>query len=301
MNVNDAHYKYLKYKTKYLNLKKSQTGGAFAFKNTGLFYIMAKISGDTLERVNERRAKLKLPVNSDLHITLLQLHINIANPLSKMFTDDNFYKAIQTAFSKHIKGNNVTLSSQVIDPITGKATGGLWDFLGQGTFDKKFWARSYEIPPQHIEHIRAFRIDIYNFINTFISQNGMTLSSKFKTRTMPSDPTDQTQFKIYSTVKGTNRIELYAIVKDHYLGVETWHPHVSVIKMSELRSRSQELYTTLSGIPSDSVKTKILKSAIGPGVKQMSIIESRRDIDQIRISFSNPQDKTQNKQSDLPV
>ena len=59
--MTDFYEKYLKYKNKYIQLSTQlnliQQGGAFpfAFGDCEILYLMAKIEGDTLDRINERR------------------------------------------------------------------------------------------------------------------------------------------------------------------------------------------------------------------------------------------------------
>lgn len=219
----DFKQKYLKYKQKYLELKtklkfKEQLGGAFPFstKAGGSIAIMAKITGDTLDRVNERRTKLGLAPQANLHITLLQLHINFENPDSEIFLDKGFIHEIRRAFITHVKGPGVELESPQ----------GSWDFLGiKPTLEDKFFVRLYTLPQIFINNIKQFRLQIYKFLTARVHVDSVNPLNQIR-----GIPPDTSNFVIYSTP----RAELYAITRDYYYGVDTWRPHISLLKINEL-------------------------------------------------------------------
>ena len=274
--MSDFKEKYLKYKQKYLELK-SQIGGAFpfAFGDGGSIAIMAKITGDTLDRVNERRLKLGLPREDNLHITLLQFFINFNNPRSDIFFNHTFIDTISRAFTTHLKRTGVELDSPR----------GSWDFLGiRPSLEDKYWARVYNIDPRFEQNVRNFRTDIYNFLNQNVGVDAA--HPKFENRGKPHDNTD---FVIYST--GPRREdELYAIVKNFYYGVNTWKPHISVVKMNELTSSSsanRQLFDRINGLSTTQQKSDAITAHIGQ-VNPISRIRMINNVNELYISIRTP-------------
>ena len=278
----DYYSKYLKYKHKYLELKNNMSGGAFPF-DFGFgttFYIMAKITGDTLERVKERRQKLfdnkllnaGVNVYSELHITLLQLHINLQHPAHSIFYDQHFINVIKDSYRRNIKLNTVSLSSVKKDN-SGNVLGGEWDFFGMGDFSKKYWARVYNLPEKYIKNIKDFRMEIYGFLNS--SYGIARLKREFRGK-----GSDMTEFEIYGTPDGN---ELYAIVVDHYLGVSKWKPHISVVRMNEL---IQSLVNHMENMDDDDASNHI-RRIIGQ-VYPMSTIDFARDVGELKIALNKP-------------
>lgn len=278
----EYYSKYLRYKKKYIELKNNIIGGAFpfAYGYGTTFYIMAKISGETYDRVKERRQKLQgkqklkagISVESDLHITLLQLYINLAHPLHNIFYNTNFIDAIADAYKKNIKSQNVSLSSVKLDS-SGNVLGGNWDFFGMGDFPRKYWARVYDLPQKYEANIKQFRMDIYNYIN---SKFGI-IQLKTEYRGIGNDITN---FAIYGTSDGN---ELYAIVVDHYFGVKKWKPHISVIRMDELITQEVDKLNKMNlNDASDDIRRTI------GYVNPMSNIDFNRDVKTLKIALNQP-------------
>jgi hypothetical protein len=278
----EYYSKYLKYKQKYLELKNNMTGGAFPFKfgYGTTFYIMAKITGETLDRVKERRKKLfdknllnvGVNIDSELHITLLQLHINLEHPNHKIFYDLEFINIIKESYRKNIKDSNVSLSSVKTDAM-GNVLGGKWDFFGMNDFSKKYWARVYDLPEKYQKNMKDFRIEIYNFLN--IRYGIKRLKREFRGK-----GTDITEFEIYGTPDGN---ELYAIVVDHYLGVSKWKPHISVVRMNEI---IPSIVTQMEQQDFDTA-SEYIRDTIG-SVKPMSTINFARDVNILKIALNQP-------------
>ena len=247
----DINYqtKYAKYKNKYFDLsnKFKQSGGAFPFNfgDCELIYIMAKIEGETLDRINERRRAFGLQDKSDLHISLLQLYVNNKHPNYNLFTTKEFKDKIIESYKKNISINNIVLESTQINPSSGKKRG-IWEFLGR--VPNIFWARVYILNPIDKQYISQFRRDIYGYINTKLGQ------STHKTETRGNAP-DIEDFEVYTY----NGQELYAINKAYYFGVDTWKPHISVLTMSELQNSVDKSISNI--VNQSSVMYKILHSS----------------------------------------
>ena len=274
--MSDFKGKYLKYKQKYLELK-SQIGGAFpfAFGDGGSIAIMAKITGDALDRVNERRLKLGLRREDNLHITLLQFFINFNNPGSDIFFNPTFIDTISRAFTTHLKRTGVELDSPR----------GSWDFLGiRPALEDKYWARVYNIDPRFEQNVKNFRLDIYKFLSQNVGVDAT--HPKFENRGKPQDNTD---FVIYST--GPRREdELYAIVKNYYYGVNIWKPHISVVKMNELTSSSptnRQLFDRINGLSTTQQKSDAITLHIGQ-VNPISKIRMINNVNELYISIRPP-------------
>ena len=271
--MDDYKEKYLKYKQKYLELKselklKKQLGGAFPFsiKAGGSFAIMAKITGDTLDRVNERRIKLGLQPQANLHITLLQFHINFENPDSEIFLDKRFIEEIRTAFITHVKGPGVELESPQ----------GSWEFLGvKPNLEDKFFVRVYRLPQPFIDNIKQFRLQIYRFL----SQRVYVDSANPRIEIRGIHP-DTATFVIYSTPRG----ELYALTRDHYYGVDTWRPHISLLKINEL---SIPLIQQIRAQPTPRHQADNIVHTIGK-VKPISSIKMNVNVRELYISIRTP-------------
>jgi len=284
--MTDYKGKYLKYKNKYLELK-SQLGGAFPFLfgEGGKISIMANITGPTLDRVNQRRVRLGLPYLHTLHITLLEIHINFANVRSNIFYDPQLIDVIVQSFNQHLKGPGVEIASGM----------GGWDFFGFGpSLENKYWARIYTLPHNFRERVTSFRMAIYDFITAHVGN----LTRKFDPRQNPADQHDITNYVIYSTGNGQNRDdELYAVVRDHYHGVDTWRPHISVIRMIELQQgqlqipgqqKSQrQLFDEVNQLQTTQERSDHITMTIGQ-VPPISRIRMVTDINQLHISINVP-------------
>jgi len=302
-NITNINYqtKYLKYKNKYSNLVKkiNQVGGAFPFiyGDCEILYIMAKIEGDTLDRINERRTAFGLQPKGDLHISLLQLYINNKHPNYSIFESKEFKDTLVASYKNNIIANNIQLQSKEISVSGNKR--GLWEFLGRDPH--KFWARVYILNSDHKQYISQFRRNIYNFINQQLGQS----VSKTEQKGIGSDQED---FEIYSY----NGQELYAINKKFYFGIDNWKPHISVLTISELeqsqdKSISQKddpnsVMYKFSHSNSDDRKIDVLRLEVSKRNKTnpISNIDLNKDIKQIKFSLNNPKTKT-NKEEYLTV
>lgn len=281
----------INYQTKYSELvKKINQVGAFPFifGDCEILYIMAKIEGSTLDRINERRTAFGLPPKGDLHISLLQLYINNKHPNYNIFNSVEFKDKIIESYQNNIIANNIQLQSTEISVSGNKR--GLWEFLGRDP--NKFWARVYILNPTHKQFISQFRRDIYNFINTKLGQP----ISKTEQRGTGSD---QEEFEIYTY----NGQELYAINKKFYFGIDNWKPHISVLTISELE-QSQDCSISRKDNPSsvmykfshsisDDEKIDVLRleSSKRHKINPISNIDLNKDIKQIKFSINNPKTK----------
>jgi hypothetical protein len=222
---------YSKYNYK-LNNYSNMIGGAFPFDNTHSFYIMIKIGGETLKRINVRREYLYLPPIDNLHITLLQLLINGDNDDASKFRDTHFLDTIANILKKII----------LQDPIRFSSRRGEYELFGQKDY---FFVKKYTCV--NLDIIRLLRGIFYENLNKFI---GRTYT--YTEKTMGSD-SDIEQFRFYNYEDASF---LYAISISKFLGVHTWVPHISIFKTSELLPQLQIDLTTLDTI--DEKKTFLI-------------------------------------------
>jgi len=287
----DYKNKYLKYKNKYLELQNKQIGGAFPFRfgDGNILYIMAKISGDTLDRVNERRKAFKLEDNTDLHISMLQIYLNNKHPLyTRIFINDDFEHAIIKSYDDNILKNNVILTS--INPLTQR---GNWGLLGRNP--NKYWARIYDFDGYE-NNIKQFRLDIYKYIESI---SGKLIKSEER-RSNSMDPTDIDDFVIYKTQDGN---ELYAIHKKFYFGVDNWNPHISILTIPELEQSSDRtvsdkmdqnsVISKFNARQTDDDKIKVLRIESGNRIQinPISNINLNRDVNELKFSINDIKQK----------
>jgi hypothetical protein len=289
--------KYLKYKKKYSDLKiqmEMQKGGALAFANNGSFALMLNITGDTLDRVNQRRRALGLQSLPLLHMTLLQLHINYDHPLHEIFLDRGFRDCVTQAVRNTLYqiGNPLILHS--LDPATQR---GRWDFLGQG--NSQFWARVYIMDPTANALVRNFRREFYNCINTIITPAQLMhrLRNVRRAHGFAGAAANPTNFDIWETSPGQ---ELYAVNTQQYLYVDRWLPHVSVLRIQELNQPSTlNLYNTLTDAThplsrqekNNAINARISANTVGigqPNVQSISRLNIRENMRQLVFSVRVP-------------
>jgi hypothetical protein len=285
--------KYLKYKKKYTDLKiQIQKGGAFAFANNGSFALMLNVTGDTLTRINQRRRALGLAALRELHMTLLQLHINFDHPLHRIFLDPRFRDCVTQAVRNTLYqiGNPLILHS--LNPATQR---GRWDFLGQG--NSQFWARVYTIDTTASVLVRNFRRAFYQCINTIIAPSRLIHRRNIIRNHGPGGVANPTNFDIWETSPGQ---ELYALKPLQYLGVDNWLPHISVLRIQELNQPStRNLYDTLTDAThplTRQEKTNAINDRISnnlelmgqPRVQPISHLNIRENMRQLVISVIVP-------------
>jgi len=292
MNINSEYKnKYLKYKNKYVSTKNRiiQKGGAFPFhKNVcEILYIMAKIDGDTLDRINERRNALGLQLKNDLHISFLQLYLNNDHPNYNIFLSKEFTDTIIKSWNDNIISNNVILNStiDVYNPLTQKTEKrGQWDFFGR--HPKLSWVRIYKLNPSQKQYVKNFRMDIYNFLTTKIGQ----LTNNKQIRGMGND---QEQFDIYSYAGQ----ELYAINSQNYVGIDNWIPHISVLNVDEIVAPELYKLKVILDNPTidknkklDLLKLNIAENAHRQGhtINPISVIKLEDNVSKIKFSIKKP-------------
>jgi hypothetical protein len=283
--------KYLKYKEKYLELKNklNLSGGAFPFQFgvSTKFTIMAKLGGDTLLRVNERRVALGLPPKLDLHITLWEIHVNLQNPDSEIFYDPRVIQLIIDSYNRNLKGTGVNLISNVPSP----GIGGLWDLYGFGNdILNKNWARIYEVGPAFVANVQKFRADIYRSLSTLIPGGIQSIGTQSRGTpalpakgAKPAKPADMDNFVIYQS----RGIDLYAIHTPHYTGVQNWRPHISIFQIKELHTINPALIAQLNTLPTNQQKSDHIKSIIGKmrPISSISFGGAHKNVDELWISM----------------
>ena len=274
--------------------KKVQLGGAFPFKNTISLTVMSGVTGDSLDRVNERRDRLGLKPKDNLHITLLKMLINKESivmmggslPVKSMSVVDianmklqPLLAAICRSYADVYLKNQLVFTSQKLD-IRGKVIGGAWEILGgrygrnaKDKFNSKYFARVFK-PPADAQH---FRKELWNYM-----ENAYGSSSKHVNIEQRGRKGDFEEFKIFIHKNGE---ELYALDNFNH-SFAMWKPHISILQFGELEVKRPHVYQDLLAVESNTMNSEkmkedlqieILKNAIGP-VKPMSKINSSVDL-----------------------
>lgn len=264
------------------NVSKSMKGGAFPYErqNLGKFTILAKVTGNTLERVNQRRTAYSLPPLSSLHITLLDFYVNLAHPLSIIFSDPTLHNQIKELYRAIYIGNQLELESKKRNS-SGAIIGGNWEILGghgrtpDEQFDNKFWARVYTMNPANFNLFRAFKTGVIQIIQ----ERTGPLNSRKENR---GQPPDVEEFTAYSTSDGK---ELYCVNTAYYGNIISWKPHISVLRLGELKTSRKDIYDIIRPMNNGMIINTLKRNA--PGVEEISELITNRDLTTLRISFNN--------------
>ena len=262
------------------NASKLMKGGAFPYQKGkgGKFTILAKVTGDTLDRVNERRIAYNLRPLDSLHITLLDFYVNLDHPLHVIFSDTVFHDQIKELYRAIYFGNELELDSIKKNATSSKKSGN-WEILGgygrtpDEQFDNKFWARVYTMNPAHFKLFQHFKLGI---IDSITARTGK-LTPNTEMRGIASDIEE---FTAYSTQDGK---ELYCVNTVHYGNIKFWKPHISVLKLGELKSSRPDIYDSIRPMTDEDIIETLRKNA--PGVKPISNIITKRDLTTLRVSF----------------
>ena len=283
----DFEEKYLKYKTKYLELKKQLGGVVFPDKDATTYEsiaIMAYLNQNKLDLVNERRKHVKLQPTSGLHITLLNFNANRKCPFySELFESKDFKNAVEESYIKNLQKTNFELVSEKFDS-QGKFAGGIWNFFGnKSDLDDKFWVREYKFKDNgelynfkmdiyrgYIKEKLKVLIDQYNIKNPNNMMTSVVLKKDERKKVEKKDKkgnvieTGYYDYYGYEYKDNTGKIhrqDVYAINSDHYVKTENWKPHISVFKIGEISSTQQ--YQGLQKIQGDQAKLDYLADEVG--------------------------------------
>lgn len=292
-NMYEVYYeKYIKYKNKYLQLKQLQLmGGAQSyFPNDCTFYIMASINKKSQIQNNFsnriQRFTKTIPSGSNLHITLLTLHLNKNHPNFNIFYSTNFlndavklYKNIfQNEYLESKTGNYDSFGkSQSFFNITPSNLAQI-----KKNKESKFFVRKYKLPNGKENLITEFRTNFYKLLNAHL--NILTNSNqKFVIKKIPNNPQNIAIEVSY------NNIPLYAVTT-HYFGKGVWEPHISLFSNIDFYNNNQALYSQFQNMLSQNqMNENILMTnylqGVGGNVNQINLIN---DIDEIIFSYSNP-------------
>lgn len=262
------------------NVSKSMKGGAFPYPRgkVGKFTILAKVTSNTLARVNERRIAYSLRQLDSLHITLLDFYVNLDHPLCRIFSEPNLHHQIKELYRAIYIGNALELESKKRN-ATGALQGGNWEILGghgrtpDEQFKNKFWARVYTMNPAHFSTFQAFKIGVIQIIE----QRTKPLISKRENR---GQPPDVEEFTAYSTSNGQ---ELYCVNTSHYGDIRFWKPHISVLKLGDLETSRKDIYDYIRHLDNDKIISTLRRNA--PAVQEISELITNRDLTTLRVSF----------------
>lgn len=206
----------------------------FPFTSNSIIYVMANVTDSyKLERLSERRSVLLnggSAKNSALHITLMELHININHDSSSMFSDEKFQAAIATAYINTIQASKLKLTSEL----------GCYDLIGAS--EKKFYVKDYK--PDDEKVITKFRTEIYNIITFLVGSYDIKPEIK---------EISGKKFHVFS-YQGK---ELFA-VPDYYRGTGNWKPHISLASTDDLEKNNTNLFRTFSSKTSKEDKMSVL-------------------------------------------
>jgi hypothetical protein len=270
----------------------NQKGGAFPYSRGqgGKFTLLAKITGDTLDRVNQRRTAYSLQPYDSLHITLLEFNINLDHCAFDIFSNRDFHSRIRSYYREIILANSLTLSS-----VRANGKGGIWEILGghgrtpEEQFKNKFWARVYTVTTANdLEIFNYFRLRVISYIEEilrerFLLRQGENLIIAQETRGVAPDIED---FTTYSTRDRHGILqELYCVNTDHYGDIRNWKPHISVLKFGELSLSRPDIYIQIKPPVDDADIMQILRLN-APGVQPISNIVSNSNLKTLRISYN---------------
>ena len=249
----------------------NQTGGAFAFPNTGFFYIMAILNGTINTTINQLRTHLHLGVNMNNHMTLLQLHINRTSPTAvRCFSDKKLYTLIQNNFKdilKHVR----------LKPTDDKP----YEILG---ITSNYLAAKYDSPYIYVyeAEFACFRRAILDYL---VKTNNIT-NIKQEVRGTPGD---QQKFAIYENALGE---EIFGI-SEHYIGFCFWKPHISICNITELNRSDQ---ANLTAANTNNTLTTYIPDILIP-------LDFSSEINKLRISFQDTRrnDLSGGNSRDYPV
>ncbi|ARF08320.1 hypothetical protein Catovirus_1_370 [Catovirus CTV1] len=264
MQLNDEYYqKYLKYKSKYMQLKE-QKGGAQPYfgNNTTILYIMAFINPNSnIYNLFQNRVShiVGSNINNPLHATLLTLHINNTHPIIRnydVFKDRNFLDEVKNVYK------------QIFANLELESVSGNYDLFGASNnffnIDKnpnspnnivnitknklsKFFVRRYKLPQMNEKAITTFRISYYKLVNKYLNMydgtnNKIILfeNSNLKKNAKLSKPLPVD----IGAVVEYNGHELYA-VDVHYFGTAIWEPHISLFSNVDFFNKNQQEYGNL--------------------------------------------------------
>lgn len=226
MNNSSFKYKYLKYKSKYLDLM-NMKGGANAFSNGKNFNILYFINDEqTVKAVSERRATLfnDASITYDrpdedlrLHITLLNFQINLNNSMiESAVKDKSFRDEIRRLFNKYLDGEILTHTRNGYKTLSG------------------FYGKEYQlVNPQKITE---FRMAVYNYISFWTADpwtQRKGSSSDFK----PTKIEKKNGF-VYLSYHGEETIA----IPEYSWGRGNWLPHISMFQYRNDRYRLLSLY-----------------------------------------------------------
>ena len=259
-------YKYLKYKHKYLNIKNVNMKGGFNFINTTKFYILVKITNQYIsDRLDERRKILlkgNLPLQTVLHLTLIQMELNQDNPDVKILEEKSFFDTVKNAYINSLKKNNVILSSQF----------GQYDLLGSG--NNQFFVKAYD-SDQPLE-ISNFRTAIYQYIQSKLGPANITKKK-----------INNIEYYVFSYKNN----ELFT-VPEFYYGKGKWVPHVSILNTGDIQKYNPELYN--SYLQQQTKNQKLLKlftPIVEAQFKPIGKINMNTDTKELVMSFKNAKSK----------
>jgi hypothetical protein len=234
--------KYIKYKTKYLNLKRHQglqIGGKLFDKQQTL-YIVATISDPKLKRVAKKITDTIIAKNvkpyRDPHITLFNLTINALNPDSIIFQDPKFYNKIRKVYDKTI-GNPE-------DPLILESYEYPKGFSLSGYRPRHFLKYYRQLNP---DKIFDFRDMIYGLLEKRLGRGKATVKDDINITT-------GAKYHIVSFGKK----ELFA----ESLYFDNWKPHLNFLNDFDIDKNNEGLAEDLTRVKSGKEKTDIVLGEI---------------------------------------
>lgn len=196
--------KYLKYAQKIENLQKG--GGFHAFRDTGKFYIIANLGGETKVRLTERymQAFGQHPARP-FHFSLLQLDINKKSRFDPFLKDLIANSGIVDTLVNDFK---VTMSNTILTSSKG----------------------DYRVAKVYIasdeQAITRFRVQFYRALTVAYNRKMNGNIQRGEKRPI-TDPKTKRTIDYQFFIDANTKEELYA-VPEWYFGLGAWSPHLTI-------------------------------------------------------------------------
>lgn len=193
---------------------------------------------------------LGLSPKTDLHLTLLTIHFNLAH--TKYDSDvypklkGEFNNQIRTLYDQYIKGFDLWLQKK---DSAGRVIGGKWEIL------KNKFVRVYDCDT----HTRTFT-DYLNFldgvislISRYIGNIPLLYDDRVINYGIGTNPVNYRYF--YTNGPNGSKQYLFALNIDH--AIANWKPHITLLEFNELSSSTINFYrifyntSFISGIPKE--------------------------------------------------
>lgn len=242
------YHKYIKYKTKYLELKNKvimEGGSSKSFKKTIKFFIMATIKSDNklqyeIKKIQKKYLDEHKAHNENIHITLLTLELNYEHPLVEIFFNEKFLEKIKNIYLSTFQ-KTFLISKKNDYGLYGKAK--RFFNINENNIKEikknreiKFLVKKYKLDNEI--KIIEFRNLFYKALNKYLNKNqNNNINFKIKEQ-IAENPNDIIAVISYDDTP------LYA-VPAYYFEKGKWKPHISLFSNIDMFTANSKLYTKL--------------------------------------------------------